>query len=826
MSTKARNLVHLLVLLVFSTLVFTFELDFDDLDLEFSDGNMLKPSNNKLMAIKASNNSLLWGTYRPNLYFGIRPRLPESLMTGLLWFGADDYKGFWQMRHACDQSDELDEYSYKKHDGRSFAMQTITDIKNNLVLKTEFLKAPGGENGGDWAVRITGEPIVDEVSSAISFLYYFGLEGEGSLDLLNDPDKSGLKGPVELSGETPELGKFRIRVVEDSLNRMPRIITSTDLNKYPNDLKKFQYWGHLVPDGEVWRAKDYLNGMFTTKLSNFQPQNDAYPPPPFLFALNNEVGENSNFFVIQKMVDTPFQFDIFFESDSSPAHIDDLSNLLKTSSRDFDARFERTFGLSEKGFEKDHIYFAQAMMSNLIGGIGYFYGSSIVDKSYVDDVDKDEQNLEDKREADPQLTPPASLFTATPSRPFFPRGFYWDEGFHQLLIGSWDNDLSLEIIKNWVSLIDDNGWVAREQILGEEARSKVPQEFQTQYPHYANPPMILMAICSFIERLNNVTSFTQFNVEVNQDQIALGQLSSTTDPEILPNRHLHDPELAKGYLAEIYPKLRANYKWFRRTQWGEIKEWGRKATSKEAYRWRGRTPGHTLTSGLDDYPRPSPHPAELHVDLMCWVGFMARSLMRVAEKLGKDDDIEDFTKQYKNILANLDDLHWSEEHKAYCDVSVDENEESVHVCHKGYLSLFPMLLGFLPNNSTKLGAILDMMHNPDELWSPYGLRSLSKLDEYYNTGENYWVGPVWININYLALSSLYTNYASKPGPYQSKAKTIYKELRNNIINNVYNEFKKSGYVWEQYSSINGEGKRSHPFTGWTSLVVLIMAEKY
>jgi hypothetical protein len=59
-----------------------------------------------------------------------------------------------------------------------------------------------------------------------------------------------------------------------------------------------------------------------------------------------------------------------------------------------------------------------------------------------------------------------------------------------------------------------------------------------------------------------------------------------------------DGELAKSFLKEIYPKLRLNYKWFRRTQWGEIKEWGRKAKSKEAYRWRGRTPGHTLTSGM------------------------------------------------------------------------------------------------------------------------------------------------------------------------------------------------------------------------------------
>ena len=32
---------------------------------------------------------------------------------------------------------------------------------------------------------------------------------------------------------------------------------------------------------------------------------------------------------------------------------------------------------------------------------------------------------------------------------------------------------SLEILKDWINLIDNDGWVGREQILGEEARSKV-----------------------------------------------------------------------------------------------------------------------------------------------------------------------------------------------------------------------------------------------------------------------------------------------------------------------------------------------------------------
>jgi mannosyl-oligosaccharide glucosidase len=43
-------------------------------------------------ALSVPANETLWGAYRPNLYFGLRPRLPKSLMTGLIWFGTHDYQ--------------------------------------------------------------------------------------------------------------------------------------------------------------------------------------------------------------------------------------------------------------------------------------------------------------------------------------------------------------------------------------------------------------------------------------------------------------------------------------------------------------------------------------------------------------------------------------------------------------------------------------------------------------------------------------------------------------------------------------------------------------
>lgn len=39
-----------------------------------------------------------------------------------------------------------------------------------------------------------------------------------------------------------------------------------------------------------------------------------------------------------------------------------------------------------------------------------------------------------------------------------------------------------------------------------------------------------------------------------------------------------------------------------------------------------------------------------------------------------------------------------------------------------------------------------MLRDPKELWSKYGILSLSKSDAYFGTGEDYWKGAIWISI--------------------------------------------------------------------------------
>lgn len=65
------------------------------------------------------------------------------------------------------------------------------------------------------------------------------------------------------------------------------------------------------------------------------------------------------------------------------------------------------------------------------------------------------------------------------------------------------------------------------------------------------------------------------------------------------------------------------------------------------------------------------------------------------------------------------------------------------------------MLSLLPPSSPHVGQILDMLHDPDQLWSPYGIRSLSLSHPEFGQGENYWKGPIWVQMNYLVLGSLY-----------------------------------------------------------------------
>eukprot|EP00798_Chlamydomonas_sp_ICE-L_P009097 gene9097-16222_t len=79
---------------------------------------------------------MLWGSYRPGLYFGMRTRTPTSLLSGLMWFDPDSVDTLYEhkVRHAANDGDALKNYGWVRHDGSTFGRQVFVDEDYNLSL--------------------------------------------------------------------------------------------------------------------------------------------------------------------------------------------------------------------------------------------------------------------------------------------------------------------------------------------------------------------------------------------------------------------------------------------------------------------------------------------------------------------------------------------------------------------------------------------------------------------------------------------------------------------------------------------------------------------
>lgn len=130
---------------------------------------------------------------------------------------------------------------------------------------------------------------------------------------------------------------------------------------------------------------------------------------------------------------------------------DAITKSIQSATKSFSDRFSALLAPKKPFNNSGYLGFAHSMFSNLIGGIGYFYGDAVVDRSYAPEYEEENEGFWMEtaeargRQGVIKLEGPSELFTSVPSRPFFPRGFLWDEGFHLLPIVDWDMDLTWDL---------------------------------------------------------------------------------------------------------------------------------------------------------------------------------------------------------------------------------------------------------------------------------------------------------------------------------------------------------------------------------------------
>eukprot|EP00249_Psilotum_nudum_P013497 c24364_g2_i3 orf=369-2918(-) len=741
---------------------------------------------------------LFWGTYRPNLYLGIRSRTPKSLLAGLMWLGFNN--GVYSLRHTCENSDNLSKYGWLRHDGLAYGRQEIID--QNVSIQTSFVKKrdPSSGYGGDWALRLSVQNTrKEDVGDHGIFSVFFYIADEAGQSMHVWPKGFSPKEKLIVSGANEGIGHWEIHAkgMEGDVSYVGfHTLNMHNLTQLVWQTLQIQAW---------------MNGRMQLP--------DAFEASP-------------NVMVFQITKKIPFELDFVFLSgvsqdvtevqrrvDSLSGH--GLSRRLEEGESSFEDRFEKVFNLHRKVkmkvLDEKSVEVGKAALSNLLGGIGYFFGQSKIAVP---------PGLQDRKGQNYWLYWPAALYTAVPSRSTFPRGFLWDEGFHQLIIRRWDQKLSMDILGHWLDLINIDGWIPREQILGAEALSKVPEEFVLQHTSNANPPTLFMVLREFATEMVNLE-------RPYKEEVRL-------------------------FLERSLPRLEAWFNWFNTTQVGKV---------RGSYFWHGRDSNNnrelnpkTLSSGLDDYPRAS-HPSseERHIDLQSWMAFAASSMALISQLVGAESANYEATARELSNIKLLNKLYYDSDRGHYSDYGnhteevrlqwkILEDPQTGHsirqlvrvvlqqprlqfIPHFGYISLFPFIMKMIPASSPILGKHLEFIRDEKLLWTEYGLRSLATTSSMYmkfNTEHDppYWRGPIWINLNFLVLASLH-HYSEEPGPHKSNATHLYMQLRENLIRNIVERFYESGYLWEQYdNTAYGKGKGSYPFTGWTSLILLVMAELY
>ncbi|XP_050421970.1 uncharacterized protein LOC126834234 [Adelges cooleyi] len=814
---------------------------------------------------KKDSDPIRWGTLRPGQYLGLRTKEPRdrgSVSAGLMWYKNEELlaKGPDSIRYNCENRDTI-KYGFIEHNTCSYGIQVIQELNDNFedvnyAINTTFLR-PEQNNKKDWTVRVDYANRKKSNKNDISFVWYTVIDpgddddkslSQSEYNLQVEKTVEGSHLVARIIGHSPSLGDFKMSVVFDSENTkdihssMHASVGVTQCNSMA-EVKECLVHGTMAVENDKTSQSQHRVVLTDKK------QSTGF----------------KNFVAVQiTLYSQTGSFDVVYQQNQNSAALltgQKLTKVASVYSAKFHEKFNHVFKL--KSYSNEYVEFARSTFSQMAGSIGYFYGNSLV---------RDEEALLNDDSSILRYWKSA-LLTSVPSRSQFPRGFLWDDGFHGLLLSKWSTDLELDIVSHWLDTMNCRGWIPREQILGSEARVRVPNEFIVQSSTAANPPALLLTIESILDKLEDKEKFREEN--------------------FIKHREI---------LKMMWPRLRAWYSYFNDTQTA-----GNNDEVFQGYKWHGRNASssyelnpQTLTSGMDDYPRAS-HPEsadsprngpldyERHLDLLCWMARATRIMYRLGTYLNLENEnngaVDNYRDHYQVLVSNLDRLHWSESGSMYADYGL--HTDSVELkkvrkpedgtfefrrivleppkwqyvdTHPGYNSLYPLLMRIVPSKK-KLNAILDMVER-DLMTDGCGLRSLSKrssMYNMYNTEHNppYWRGQVWINIQFLTLGSLNYYMAESNNIFdvndlididkgtRNRCRQLYNKLRENIVDCMYNEWKRTGYVWERYSDdleevweINKEsgGKRkrvlvhkgigTRPFTGWSATVLLIMAELY
>jgi len=247
-------------------------------------------------------------------------------------------------------------------------------------------------------------------------------------------------------------------------------------------------------------------------------------------------------------------------------------------------------------------------------------------------------------------------------------------------------------------------------------------------------------------------------------------------------QNLHDYK----WIGPVWPAMQRVLEYRKRTQFDA--KWG-------LWFW-----DNAMQSGADNNAAltndPKDRSAILAVDASVFAMREYLAMAAIADRLGHTDDARIYRKEAgvtrNAILAQL----WSASDAIFLNRRRDTGAR-IHVI--SWTSFLPLVDGLLPAPDARRMIRCHLL-NPDEMFSPHGIRSLSKDDPNYNNEAiikpySNWRGPIWINANLLDWIAL-RRYG-----YRDEAH----RLALNLAGILHRDIAKFGSMHEDYSAETGEG---------------------
>ena len=179
-------------------------------------------------------------------------------------------------------------------------------------------------------------------------------------------------------------------------------------------------------------------------------------------------------------------------------------------------------------------------------------------------------------------------------------------------------------------------------------------------------------------------------------------------------------------------------------------------------------------------------------------------LIKMAERLGKQNKVEDLKIEVNRLKNYVNEKMWDENSCYYYDCYKDGKLSTV----KTIGAYWALLAEAVPQE--RLAAFIDHLRNVREFNRPHRIPSLSADHELYHPKGLYWLGGVWPSTNYMVLRGL--NYVGED--------ELAHEIAINHLNNVIEVFNETETLWENYApEIPSPGQPAKDdFVGWTGLV--------